>query len=385
MIYLDNAATSWPKPPSVAEAVAACLTAGGNPGRSGHRKSIEAAGLVEEARELVARLLGAGDPARIAFAPNATHALNVALYGLLHPGDRVVTTTLEHNAVMRPLRHLEQQGVEVATVPCSAEGVDLDALEAAVRQGARLVVTTHASNVTGSVLPIAAIGTIARRHGVAYLVDAAQTAGVVPIDVDTDAIDLLAFTGHKGLLGPTGTGGLYVREGIALPPLVRGGTGSDSAREVQPGFLPDAYEAGTQNVVGLAGLAAGVRFVLDAGVDRIWQHERTLVSRFVERAAGIPGLVVHGLSSASNRCGVVSFTLERMSPSEVGQLLEDSFGILARVGLHCAPAAHRTIGTSPDGTVRFSFGWYNTEDEVDAAAEAVRAIAAWSRSTVAAR
>lgn len=384
MIYLDNAATSWPKPPSVAAAVQEQLTgAGGNPGRSGHRWSVAAARIVEDAREALARLFHAGDPSRIAFAHNATHALNVALYGLLGPGDRVVTTSVEHNSVMRPLRHLETTGVQVDVVPCERDGsLDLRKVDAALVPGTRLLVTTHASNVAGAILPSGELSALAHRHGAWHVVDAAQTAGTVPIDVEALGVDLLAFTGHKGLLGPTGTGGLYVRDTIELAPLLRGGTGSDSAHEVQPGFMPDAFESGTLNVVGIAGLAAAVRVLLDVGIETVCAHERRLVARFLDTAGAIPGVTIYGPSAAASRCGIVSFNVADASPSEVGLLLDETFGIMARTGLHCAPAAHRTIGTFPAGTVRFGFGWFNTAAEVDAAVDALRRIAAWARSGV---
>jgi cysteine desulfurase family protein len=383
MIYFDNAATSWPKPPSVAAAVAEQLTnAGGNPGRSGHRLSVAAARTVENARELLAGVFRVADPGRIVFAHNATHALNLALYGLLRAGDRVVTTGVEHNSVMRPLRHLEATGIEVAVVPCGADGsLDLLKVEQALQPGAHLLVTTHASNVTGTIMPVADLAVMARSHGASYLVDAAQTAGTVPIDVERLGVDLLAFTGHKGLFGPTGTGGLYVREGVELAPLVRGGTGSDSAHEIQPQFMPDIYESGTLNVAGIAGLAAGVRFLMNMGIDAVQAHERELASRFVGEASAIPGITIHGPSDAGRRCGIVSFNVAGMSPSEVGLVLDDSFDIMARTGLHCAPAAHRTLGTFPDGTVRFGLGWFNTAAEVDTAVEALRQIAAWSLKT----
>jgi cysteine desulfurase family protein len=379
MIYFDNAATSWPKPRPVAAAVQEQLTsAGGNPGRSGHRLSVAAARLVEEAREALAHLFHVEDPSRIAFAHNATHALNVALCGLLHPGDRVVTTSLEHNSVMRPLRHLETTGVRVEVVPCEADGsIDLGKVDASLQPGARLLVTTHASNVTGTILPVADLAAIARRSGAYSVVDAAQTAGTVPIDVEALGIDVLAFTGHKGLFGPTGTGGLYVREEVDLTPLVRGGTGSDSAHEVQPEFMPDAFESGTLNVAGIAGLAAGVRFLMEVGVEAVQAHERQLATRFADAARSIPGVRIYGPSDPRSRCGIVSFNLAGASPSEVGLLLDEAFAIMARTGLHCAPAAHRTLGTFPDGTVRFGFGWFNTTAEVDAAVDALRQIAAW--------
>lgn len=385
MIYFDNAATSWPKPPEVAAAVHEQLTAGGgNPGRSGHRLAVGAARVVEAAREALADLFHVTDPGRIAFTHNATHALNVALLGLLRPGDRVVTTAVEHNSVMRPLRHLESLGVAVTVVPSERDGaVAPEQVDRALQQGARLLVTTHASNVSGAVLPIAELAAIARRHRVLYLVDAAQTAGTVPIDLGRVDVDLLAFTGHKGLFGPTGTGGLYVREGIDLQPLVRGGTGSDSAHEVQPAFMPDIVESGTLNVAGIAGLAAGARFVAEIGVEAVQAHERRLAARFIELAAAIPRVTVYGPTDVAARCGIVSFSVAGASPSEVGLLLDESFGIMARTGLHCAPSAHRTLGTFPEGTVRFGFGWFNTAAEVDAAAAALRQIAAWSTTAAA--
>lgn len=380
VIYFDNAATSWPKPAAVSAAIGDALThAGGNPGRSAHRMSVAAARVLEEAREGLADLFNAGDPGRIVFTHNATHALNVAIYGSLEPGDHVVTTSIEHNSVMRPLRHLESQGVEVTVVGCDRDGtLDPDRVRRALRAGTRLLVTTHASNVTGTLMPIGELASLARERRVVYLVDAAQTAGAIPIDVQEVGVDLIAFTGHKALLGPTGTGGLYIREGVELAPLMRGGTGSESALEVQPAFLPDAYESGTANVTGIAGLAAGVRFLQDVGVEAVQAHERTLIDRFVAAASDIAGVTVYGPRRAEAQCGVVSFTVDGATPSEVGLLLDESFGIMARTGLHCAPAAHRTIGTFPAGTVRFGFGWFNTPSEVDAAVAALRQIAAWA-------
>lgn len=379
-IYFDNAATSWPKPECVRDALHTSFgEAGGNPGRSGHRMSIAAARVVEGAREAVADLLGASDPSRIVFSHNATHALNTAIYGMLRPGDRVVTTGVEHNSVMRPLRHLESMGVMVAVIACGRDGVpELNDVRKALQPGARLLIATHASNVTGAILPVAEMARAAHESGAACLVDAAQTAGAVPIHVEEMELDLLAFTGHKSMQGPTGTGGLYIRERQKLEPLIRGGTGSDSAHEVQPDYAPDAFESGTLNFCGLAGLAAGVRFLSDIGVDTIWEHERKLVDRFVAGANGIPGLEIYGPHDSRNRCGVVSFNVNGAVPSEVGLILDQSFAILARTGLHCAPAAHRTLGTFPTGAVRFSFGWFNTPVQVDAALDALRKIATWA-------
>lgn len=382
MIYFDNAATSWPKPAAVRSALDDYFgEGGGNPGRSGHRMSIRAAHIVEKAREELTEFFGAADPSRVVFTQNATHALNLALYGLLQPRDHVVTTSIEHNSVMRPLRHLESLGVELTVVPCTPEGmVDLNMMRAALRPGTRLLVTTHGSNVVGTLTPVAALASLARQQNILYLVDAAQTAGAIPIDVQAIGVDLLAFGGHKGLLGPTGTGGLYIRDGIMLAPLMRGGTGSDSAHEIQPDFLPDAYESGTLNVAGIAGLAAGVRFLSKIGIEAVMTHERTLVAQFLAAASQIPGIIVYGTRDPAQHCGVVSFNIAGAIPSEVGLILDQSFSIMARTGLHCAPSTHRTIGTFPVGTVRYSFGWFNTAAEVDVAMDALRQIAAWATS-----
>jgi selenocysteine lyase/cysteine desulfurase len=254
----------------------------------------------------------------------------------------------------------------------------VDDVRRALRPRTRLLVTTHSSNVVGALNPIGALAALARDHGVLHLADAAQTAGAIPIDVQELGLDLLAFTGHKGLLGPTGTGGLYVRDGVALAPLIRGGTGSDSAHETQPEFMPDVYESGTLNVAGIAGLAAGVRFLSEIGVGAVRAHEANLVTRFLAGASQIAGVTLYGPKDAALRCGVVSFNLAGTVPSEVGLILDESFGIMARTGLHCAPAAHRTLGTFPEGAVRFSFGWFNTTTEVDESLKALREICTWA-------
>jgi cysteine desulfurase family protein len=380
MIYFDNAATSWPKPATVCAALSDYFgEAGGNPGRSSHRMSVAAARVVENAREVLAELFHANDPSRVVFTQNATHALNLALYGLLHSGDHVVTTSIEHNSVMRPLRHLETLGVELTVVACTQDGIlDLKTVRHALRPGTRLLVTTHGSNVVGTLTPLGALAALAREQGILHLVDAAQTAGAILIDVQEMGLDLLAFSGHKGLLGPTGTGGLYIREGIVLTPLVRGGTGSDSAHETQPEFLPDVYESGTLNVAGIAGLGAGVRFLSEIGIEAVKTHERKLVAQFLAGASEISGITLYGPRDAELQCGVVSFNVAGAMPSEVGLILDESFGIMARTGLHCAPSAHRTLGTFPTGTVRFGFGWFNTPGEVDVALKALREIAVWA-------
>lgn len=381
MIYFDNAATSWPKPPTVRAALDGYFgEAGGNPGRSGHRMSVAAARIVESAREALAELFNAHDPSRIVFTHNATHALNLAIQGLLRPGHHVVTTGMEHNSVMRPLRHYEGLGVEITVVACTPDGrLDLEAVRRAIRRDTRLLVTTHASNVAGTINPVADLAALAREAQIPYLVDAAQTAGAIPIDVQALGVDLLAFTGHKALLGPTGTGGLYVREGLALTPLMRGGTGSDSAHEIQPEFLPDAYESGTLNLAGIAGLGAAARFLLEIGIEAVRAHEHKLIAEFLAGASEISGLTFYGPKDAAFQCGLASFNIEGALPSEVGLILDQSFGIMSRTGLHCAPSAHRTLGTFPTGTVRFSFGWFNTAAEVQKGLEALREIAAWAQ------
>jgi cysteine desulfurase/selenocysteine lyase len=381
MIYFDNAATSWPKPAGVLEAMSQFMTdVGASPGRSAHRLSIEAGRIVYETREALAQLFNVTDPLRIVFGLNATEALNLALKGILRAGDHVVTSSMEHNSVMRPLRALEEAGlVEVTVVPCSPEGfLDVSRLESVVRSNTRMIVLNHASNVVGSVLPVAQAGAIARQHGALLLVDAAQTAGSYPLDMRAMHIDLLAFTGHKGLFGPQGTGGLCIGERVSpheIEPVKRGGTGSRSEREEQPDFLPDMCESGTPNAVGLAGLGAGVRYVMQEGVERIRAHEVQLVRQIIDGLRQIAGVTVYGGHDPELQIATVSFNIEGLAPSEVGLTLDEGYGIMSRVGLHCAPAAHRTIGTFPVGTVRFGLSYLNTAEEADAAVGAVRQIA----------
>jgi len=389
VVYLDNAATSWPKPPQVMAAMQHYLgEVGANPGRSGHRLSIEAARVVYRTREAVAGLLGVSDPLRVVFSANGTHALNLALFGLLEPGQHVVTTGMEHNSVMRPLRVLEAGGVAVSVVPCSSQGVlDPAVVEQALRPQTALIVMTQASNVVGTLLPVREVAAIARAHGVPLLVDGAQSVGAMPIDMEELGVDLLAFTGHKSLYGPTGTGGLVIGERMdagRLRPFMCGGTGSRSESQNQPEFLPDKFESGTVNAVGLAGLEAGVRWVLDQGVEQLRDRGRELTKRLIEGLANIEGATVHGTRDAARQLPAVSFTLDCLEPGELGLLLDERFGIAARVGLHCSPLAHSTLGTFPTGTVRFSPSALNTVADVDAAIDAVRQVAgeAGSSATV---
>jgi cysteine desulfurase/selenocysteine lyase len=380
MIYFDNAATSWPKPPGVAQAMVHYLDqVGANPGRSGHRLSIEAGRIVYRTREAVASLFDAPDPLRVVFTANVTEALNLALLGLLRPGDHVVTSSMEHNSMMRPLRALEQRGVALTVVPCTRQGMlDLADVEAAIRPDTRMIALNHASNVVGTLLPVAQVGRVARDHNVWLLVDAAQTAGAYPVDVQADRIDLLAFTGHKSLYGPMGTGGLVIGERVdvaELEPLKRGGTGSHSEHEAQPTFLPDLCESGTPNAVGLAGLRAGLQWLQERGIDSVRAHEAALTQQLIDGLRAIPGVTVYGPLDAGQQVAAVSFTIEGLETSQIGLILDEEHGIMCRVGLHCAPAAHKTIGAFPHGTVRLGLGATNTAEEVDEVLAAVRAVA----------
>jgi len=374
LIYLDNAATSRPKPPEVLQAMNDYMTnVCANSGRSGHQLSIEASRIVYRTREALAKLFNADDPLQIVFTLNATESINLALQGILQHGDHVITSSMEHNSVMRPLRVLESQGVEITVVKCSQQGfLDPSDVRDAVKKNTKMIVLNHASNVIGSIQPVKEIGLIARDHGLIFLLDSAQTAGACEIDVQKMNVDLLAFSGHKSLYGPVGTGGLYIRNGINLKPLKYGGTGSRSDEEYQPDFLPDRYESGTLNIVGIAGLGAGVEFVMRDGVENIRKKECELTQKLINGLLSIPKVSVYGGLNVQKQIGVVSFNIQGFSPSEVAMYLEESFDILCRASLHCSPSAHKTIGTFPDGAVRFSLGIFTTDNDVDIAVNAVR-------------
>lgn len=379
MIYLDNAATSWPKPPVVLKAMADALEqAGGNPGRSGHRLSIAAARIMYNTRDDLAAFFGVHDPLRVVFTANATHALNLALNGLLKPGDKVVTTSIDHNAVRRPLRYLERHGIRLEIVPCSVDGsLEISKISQVVDAATRLVIITHASNVIGTILPVAAVAEIAHQAGALLLVDAAQTAGVLPINMTAAGIDLLTFTGHKELLGPPGIGGLVMADTFDtanIAATVRGGTGSMSELEEQPDDLPDKYESGTANLVGIAGLGAGLRYVREKGLGPVREHFNKMTRMLIEDLSVIPGIRLYGTHDAEQSVSVVSFTAESRRVSDIGMRLDDEFGILSRVGLHCAPAAHRTIGSFPEGTVRLSPGSFTTADDIKKAVRAIEEV-----------
>lgn len=365
-IYFDNAATSFPKPPEVLRVLAELPAAIAlSPGRAAHRYSLAAGREIFAARELLAAFFGCRDASRLIFTANVTAALNLAVFGLLRPGDHVITSGLEHNSMMRPLRHLEARGViELSLLPASAAGeTDPDEILRLRRPNTRLLAINHASNVCGAIAPIAEIA--ARKGEARLLVDAAQTAGHLPIDVAASGIDLLAFTGHKGLWGPPGTGGLVIAPDLELQPLYFGGTGSGSERELQPDFAPDRYEAGTPNTLGIAALAAGVRFINEIGLERIAAHENRLCRRLLAGLAQLPGVTLHGPPAAEPRCPVISLSLAGRQVSDLALRLDREFAIMARAGLHCSPAAHRTLGTFPQGTLRLSPGWFTTEAEVE--------------------
>jgi len=364
-IYLDNAATSFPKPPEVTEAMHRLIQEISlSPGRSAHRFSLAASRVIFEARELIADFFGCPNSSRVIFTSNVTEALNVGIFGLLAPGDQVLTTGMEHNSVMRPLRHLEKtKGIVISILPTDPTGaIDPEDIPTRLSKKTRLIIINHVSNVTGAVADLAAIGE--RKSGALLMVDAAQSAGVFPLEMEAMGIDFLAFTGHKGLFGPTGTGGFLLREGLMVPPLTMGGTGSNSEQEEQPQMMPDCYESGTPNTLGIGGLAAGLEFIRSTGRETIRLREEHLTRLLLTGLSQIQGITVHGPPASARRGSAVSLTMENRSVADLAFLLDRQYGIMARAGLHCAPAAHRSIDTFPQGTLRLSPGFFNTEAEI---------------------
>ncbi len=381
-IYLDNAATSWPKPEAVCDAADHYLRQLGAPsGRSGYREALESNRIIERTRTQVARLMGAPEPSQVVFTASGTDSLNMAIRGIVRPGDHVVTTVCDHNSVLRPLRALgEWDDVSVSYVPCDELGrISAEDVRQALRPETRLVAIVHASNVTGALQPVEQIGSVVHQHSKALLlVDAAQSLGYVPIDVVQMQIDLLAAPGHKGLLGPLGTGVLYIRSGVEkqLRPLRLGGTGTQSDEDRQPESMPEKYEPGNHNLPGLAGLTEGLQWIQERGVEQIQSHHSRLTQQLLDGLNQIPGVFVHGPKSTENRTSVVSFTLDGYDPQDVSAVLEASYGIQCRAGLHCAPRMHAALGTLEDGgTVRMSLGWTTTTEEIETAVAAVAAIA----------
>jgi len=378
VIYFDNAATSFPKPEVVYDAVDYYYRyIGTSSGRGAYRQALRADEMVLETRNLLGQLFNIKDVNNIVFTANITESLNLALKGLLQTGDHVITSQMEHNAMWRPLKVLEKEkGIEITVIPCpEGRAFDPREIENNIRSNTRLVALNHASNVTGTIMPIKEAGEICNRYQLPLLVDTAQTAGVYPLDLEDCNINLLAFTGHKGLLGPTGTGGLYIEPGVSLKPLKDGGTGGDSMLEHQPEDLPERFEAGTLNLAGIAGLGASVKFLLGKGIGEIRAREKELTSFLLELLNKLPGITVYGPQNAEDRVAVLSFNLENVLPGEAAYILDEVYGIMVRSGLHCAPQAHRCLGTEEQGTVRVGLGYFNTPAEVKQFFKAVKEIA----------
>ena len=377
-IYLDNGSTSFPKAPGVGAAMADFIDhVGVNIGRGGYEEAYSAAEVVLETREQLCRLFHFDQPENVIFTSGITASMNILLKGLLQPGDRVLTTSMEHNAVMRPLRQLEQQGVEVCVIPCRPDGnLDFEAFIDLATPGTRALVTTHASNMCGTVMPVQDMAEYCQTLGIWTIVDCAQTAGILPIDMEEWGVDAIAFAGHKGLLGPQGIGGFLITDDLAaeVDPLLSGGTGSISHLETVPEFLPDRFEPGTANLPGIFGLHAALTYLEQTGIDAIREHEMACTARLLEGFSQMEGLRVVGRQTLTGRTAVVSVEFLHMDNADAAFLLEDRYGIMTRCGLHCAPSAHKTVGTFPQGTVRFAPGHRTTFEEVDRALEAVAAI-----------
>ncbi len=375
MIYLDNAATSRRKPQEVIDAVVFAMTSLGNAGRGTTEAALDAARTIYGARDKIAGFFGVKNPKQVVFTANSTESLNIAIHGLIKPGDHVISSVMEHNSVLRPLYEREEAGAELTLIECDGKGRLLtDDIEKNIRDNTRAIVLTHGSNLTGNVNDIEAVGRIAKAHGLLFIVDASQTAGVLPIDVEKMNIDVLCFTGHKSLLGPQGTGGMCVREGLEIEPLKRGGSGVDTYNRHHPSEMPTALEAGTLNGHGIAGLSAAIDFIEKTGIDEIREKEQNLMKRFVEGVRDIPGVKLYGDFDAEVRCPVVALNIGNADSSEISDILSMDYDIATRPGAHCAPEMHESLGTVDQGAVRFSMSYFNTGEEIDAAIRAVREI-----------
>ena len=377
MIYLDNAATTFPKPEIVYETLdKAFRLDGANPGRSGHQMSLRASRNIYNTREIIADLFHIKSPMDIVLTQNATYGINLAIKGILSQGDHVIITSMEHNAVARPIKELEKTGIENTIVKCNNKGeINLSDIKKAIKENTKLICTTHGSNIIGTILPIKEIGKIAKENNIIYLVDAAQTAGVVEINVDEMNIDLLAIAGHKSLFGPPGTGALYIRKGINIRTLVEGGTGSASESLFQPDIMPDKHESGTYSMPAITALGAGIQWIMDTGISNIRKHEIELTKMLIAGLKQIPEVIIYGTDNVENRVPVVSFNIEDMGSAEVAFQLDRDYNIATRSGLHCAPLAHETIGTLDQGTVRISLGYFNTKEEIEETIKAITEIA----------
>lgn len=376
MMYFDHAATSFHKPPQVAEAVYQSFSKIGNAGRGAHAPTLNAARLIYDTRQKLADLFEISDASRIAFTSNATESLNIAINGLFQAGDHVITTVCEHNSVLRPLYRMEQQGVELSFLPADEKGrMEYDKLKEIYRENTKAIVITHASNLTGNVTDLSIISAFARRHHLLLVVDASQTAGAIQLSVKEMGIDVLCFTGHKGLMGPQGTGGIYVREGIELAPFKVGGSGVHSFDHEHPSVMPTALEAGTINGHGIAGLNAALAFLLETGVEEIGRRERALARRFIDGVRNIPGVILYGDIDAKMRTSIVTLNIGEEDSGQISDILWEDYEICVRAGAHCAPLMHETLQTVHQGAVRFSFSYFNTEEEIDRAIAAVRELA----------
>lgn len=376
MIYLDNGATTFPKPKGMLIAMNDCIGRYcGNPGRSGHFMSMKTGEEVYKSRRAIGELFHINDCSRIIFTINATEALNLGIKGVLNSGDHAITTTMEHNSVIRPLKAMESQGVETSIVRCNKDGtLDINNLKNEIKDNTKLIICTHASNVTGTIMPISEIGRIAKREGIIFMVDGAQSAGCLSIDVETMNIDMLALPGHKGLLGPLGTGLLYVKEGIDLKPLKEGGTGTNSKELIQPCEFPEGYESGTVNAPGIIGLGYSAKFISRLGIQNIRSYEDNLIYPLDSSLRNMKGVTVYGPSDCIRKTGIVSFNVNRLSCEDVSDRLNREYGIASRAGFHCAGLAHRTIGTYDIGAVRLSVGPFNTKREIEFAIKAIHQI-----------
>lgn len=377
MIYLDNAATTMKKPSQVLDAVIEAFQNMGNAGRGAHRATINASRMIYETRELLANLFGSEKPERFAFTSNATEALNIAIHGLLKPGDHVITTVCEHNSVLRPLYKMD--GIEIGFLPLKGDTMeekaqailDYSKLEDLYQPNTKAVIVTHASNLTGNITDLREIKSFVKKHNLLLIVDAAQTAGILPIDVEEMGIDILCFSGHKGLMGPQGTGGIYVREGIELAPFIVGGSGIQSYSKEHPKQMPTALEAGTLNAHGIAGLHGALCFIKEIGIEKIYKREHDLMKRFLKGIQGAQGILYYGNSDLSKRIATATINFKGVDSGEVSDELMEEYQIAVRSGAHCAPLIHEAIGTKEQGAVRFSMSYFNTEEEIDRAVAAI--------------
>lgn len=377
MLYFDNAATTFPKPEVVYTSIMEAMRGyGANPGRSGHKLALKASRGIYDTRELICKIFNVKNPMNIILTFNATESLNIGIKGILKPGDHVITTSMEHNSVLRPIKYLEKFGIESTIIEADEKGrINVLDIEKSIKSNTKLIVNTHVSNLTGTIMPIEDIGRVARNNGIIYMVDAAQSAGVYDIDIEKMNIDILAFPGHKGLLGPQGTGGLYIREDLKLEGFMQGGTGSASHSLIQPDIFPDKFESGTANAPGIVGLGAGIKYILDRGINTIREYEESLTEHFIEEAKKIDGIKLYGPLNIKEQGAVVSLNIKDADSSEVSYILDQEYDIAVRPGLHCAPLAHKSIGTLEQGAVRFSFGIFNSHEEIELSIKALRDIA----------